>query len=193
VKPSDLLWGGAPAAPRKQAAVSVVISESSESNGQPASATSGLEVTSAVGASHGFLREAVILQTAEAYLVNPAGQKKRVVVLIDGGSDRSFIRKEVAEELNITSTGQECLTVHSFGGASRKHTSRRLPITLQSLQGDQVQLEVYEVLQVCGQVSVWPAAKFEEFLTAGARRSWDEFASCGQAAAVDVLIGADFC
>ena len=51
----------------------------------------------------------VLLKTATVFISGPAGTKK-AICLFDDGSQRSYIRKGLAEELCMEVAGRECLS-----------------------------------------------------------------------------------
>ena len=63
-------------------------------------------VTTALASSS----DAVILETATVHVIGPDGRKTRGILLIDGGSQRTWIKQGISKQLNL-----EKLTVEEIG------------------------------------------------------------------------------
>lgn len=75
----------------------------------------------------------VLLQTAKAHAVGPAGQKV-VHSLLDGGSQRSFINENTVKALKLPGIRQETFTLHIFGSATLVTTEHNtLKLVLQNI------------------------------------------------------------
>ena len=59
----------------------------------------------------------VLLKTATVLLRGPNGTRK-ILCFFDDGSQKSFIRKELADELNLEITGQDNLMISHFGSTT---------------------------------------------------------------------------
>ena len=96
--------------------------------------------------------EQTLLQTAKALLVGGGDQKVPVGVLLDSGSQRSYITKNVAESLALQGPS-EVLSVSMLGGESSQ--TKRMKIvsfSLTSVQGTDsmpVQMEALTIEKIC--------------------------------------------
>ena len=59
--------------------------------------------------------KSVIFQTANAYMGNTKGQRVRVKIMFDPGSDRSYVRKEICKHISLD-YHEEMLNVTGYGG-----------------------------------------------------------------------------
>lgn len=64
-------------------------------------------------------RDAVLLQTATVWIETPA-KRQLTRCLFDGGSQRSFVRKDIFQALNLPKIGEETLKLHTFGSECPK-------------------------------------------------------------------------
>ena len=56
----------------------------------------------------------VLIKTATVTIQGPTGEK-RAICLVDDGSQRSYIRRQLADELELDVVGQEALCIYAFG------------------------------------------------------------------------------
>lgn len=82
----------------------------SEKNTVPTEAT----VKSSLQVEGTKKRTRVLLQTAQAWV---RGREKRAMVrmLIDGGSQRTFVKKEVSQQMELRVLGEDTLKIMTFG------------------------------------------------------------------------------
>ena len=68
------------------------------------------------------ISEQVIMQTAQVDLVNPTNleSKHETRLLLDSGSQRSYILKELADKMNLKSSHKSFLTIYTFGTTKPK-------------------------------------------------------------------------
>ncbi|XP_037508931.1 uncharacterized protein LOC119385594 [Rhipicephalus sanguineus] len=93
----------------------------------------------------------VLLQTATVWASGTRGCVP-VRLLLDTGSQRTFIRKDLSQQLCLPSTGYEEMAVYTFGGSKhpRHYQCRRVNVTLCGRIGPiVVDLEALEVPEVC--------------------------------------------
>ena len=83
----------------------------------------------------------ILLQTARANVYKSGSPEKRVAVriLLDSGSQRTYVTSKVKESLGLTSNGQQTILVKTFG-STEENTE----------QGDVIQLTAYVVPFICG-------------------------------------------
>ncbi|XP_064468683.1 uncharacterized protein LOC135382942 [Ornithodoros turicata] len=93
----------------------------------------------------------VLLQTARAFAIGNTGTSL-VRVLFDTGSHRSYIRQDVATQLQCPVLGTESITVYTFGRSKTPTTyhCRRVALTLRSqYHPETITFEALEVPEVC--------------------------------------------
>lgn len=104
---------------------------------------------------------AVLLQTAQALVSNPdAPHKSRCVrIVLDCGSQRSYVTNQVAKELLLAPKGKHPLTIMTFGSSeeqSRICESVRLSLTLRN--GQTKQLMLFTVPLICEPLTCQPVS-----------------------------------
>ncbi|KAG0422066.1 hypothetical protein HPB47_002089 [Ixodes persulcatus] len=111
-------------------------------------------VTTAPTTSTGV--SSVLLQTTKAWATGTT-DSALVRVLLDTGSQRTFIKRESSERLRCPVLGTEELTIYTFGNTKRPthYRCRRVELTLQSQYStSKVTVEALEVLQADTEVGV---------------------------------------
>ena len=95
-------------------------------------------------------KDTVLLQTATVW-VETALQSKITRCLLDGGSQRSFIRQDISRALNLPVLGEETINVFTFGTETAKRmTCRRVRAKLRGIRsGQDVEIEMLETPEVC--------------------------------------------
>lgn len=76
-------------------------------------------------------------------------------ILLDGGSQRSFIKTDVSRKLGCELVGQETLTVGVFGGKETPETLNRVCVYMRSLTTNYC-LEALEIDSICHQLLPFP-------------------------------------
>jgi len=89
--------------------------------------------------------QAVLLQTAQALVFNPTAPQmsRHVRMVLDCGSQRSYITDQVVKELSLVPEGEQSLTIMTFGSSeerSRVCKSVRLDLALKNGQMKQLTL-----------------------------------------------------
>ncbi|XP_049272070.1 uncharacterized protein LOC125758673 [Rhipicephalus sanguineus] len=93
----------------------------------------------------------VLLQTATVWASGTRGCVP-VRLLLDTGSQRTFIRKDLSQQLCLPSTGYEEMDVYTFGGSKhpRHYQCRRVNVTLCArIEPIVVDVEALEMPEVC--------------------------------------------
>ena len=95
-----------------------------------------------------------LLQTALARLI-VKGKEMTVRVLLDSGSECSYIRKNIAEALDLQGPS-ELLSVTTLGGeTSETKRFQRVKFTLSPIKGDsKVEIEALSISKICN--PLWP-------------------------------------
>jgi hypothetical protein len=88
----------------------------STSDALPPSAAVDSPATSSTGVTTAAPTCPVLLQTAVVDAVGQTGAVKRIRILFDTGSDRTYVSSALARQLNCLPSGSDDLTVFAFGG-----------------------------------------------------------------------------
>ena len=96
--------------------------------------------------------QAILLQTAIAIAYNPTAPEKsrRVRIVFDSGSQRSYMREQVAKDLSLTSEDEKSLTIITFG-SKREQTRVCNLVRLGLTTKDEIskQLMLFTVPTIC--------------------------------------------
>lgn len=97
-----------------------------------------------------FEGNTVLLQTATVWIDAPQ-QSQLAKCLLDGGSQRSFIREDISRSLNLPVVGSEIIRLHVFGSVAHKRvTARKVKANLRNLKTNEaVLVELLETPTVC--------------------------------------------
>ncbi|XP_043203715.1 uncharacterized protein LOC122371441 [Amphibalanus amphitrite] len=101
-------------------------------------------------------KEQVLFQTARAVAVGPAG-KRNVRIILDTGSNQSFISTSLSRDLKCQRLGTQRRTISTFGGDRITHkTMNSVSIKLMNCSDPtkSVTLTAAETEQICGPVNV---------------------------------------
>lgn len=141
----------------------------------------------------GESRGTVLLQTVNANIGYSNGYMV-VQCLMDGGSQRSFIREEISKRLKLPVVGEETLNIYTFGiDTAVKTTMRRVKLSLKNACHPErsIDIEALETSTISGAVVQIPEAPLIETLkTRGlclANRTFKEDSNN-----ISILIGADY-
>ncbi|VDK45702.1 unnamed protein product, partial [Cylicostephanus goldi] len=87
----------------------------------------------------------VILLTGAVKIINAEGEAREVVVLLDTGSELSFIEEQLAEELNLPVVGTTSLELNTFGTPATKiKTCAITRLTLMDRNGTKHSVQLYK-------------------------------------------------
>eukprot|EP00117_Sycon_ciliatum_P013241 scpid32585/ scgid13978/ len=136
----------------------------------------------------------VLLQTAKAIVAPGLPVRDNgisVRVLFDGGSQRSFVTRDVQRRLDLKTGRQECLKVNAFGEGSGGDSGLRdvVNLTVQSTEGDPLQLECIVIESICAPVQNQHPAQAVQ--CCGALQGLTLADDSDGTATIDLLIGAD--
>ena len=127
-------------------------------NNEPLNATAvSEEKPEAKGAESSALyvssRDNILLQTAQAFITCDGKEKVRVRVIFDSGSQRSFICKNIKEQLSLPTVTTKPLLIKAFGGNrdNMKVTPHELvEFSLSSISGQfSTTMQAYAVSKIC--------------------------------------------
>ncbi|KAL3212451.1 hypothetical protein MRX96_035947 [Rhipicephalus microplus] len=99
-----------------------------------------------------------LLQTARAWTVGPH-KSTLVRLLLDGGSQRTFIHRKLSERLQLNVLGEEELKIYAFGDKSAitRTKARLVELWLQSqYDGKRARVEALEVPCICADIMAAP-------------------------------------
>lgn len=136
----------------------------------------------------------VLLQTIKAWIEGPAG-KKLVRCLLDGGSQRSFVRESLVKTLELPVLKKETLNLHTFGAECPVSTERNIvKLTLESVWNENQKIEIAAIgtPQICTAVMKVPGEHVQNKLKAKGLQLADVFSEDTNDSELSVLIGADY-
>lgn len=140
----------------------------------------------------------VLLQTATAVVRNPSFPKNQGVAraLLDGGSQISFVREDLARKLDLPIIGKETLDVYSFGeeNPTERKTNRVKLILENRLDPKQtVEIEAVEVPFICHGVPSMDSVEIKTIMNQKGLQLADESGkSEGTNSELQILIGGDY-
>ena len=83
----------------------------------------------------------MLLQTAKAMAVNDVNSKTaRVRILLDTGSQRTYITSQLKSKLNLSPVKSETLLLNTFG--DERYTKQQCDVVNLRLQGSQGEIEI---------------------------------------------------
>ena len=108
-------------------AVTATVS-SSLSDGSSATVTTATAGTAGPRPSRGV----ILMQTAQVLASGESGHARKVRVMFDSGSNQTFIRSDLARDIQCPSLGESNVSIQTFGGAT---LNQKLPIVQVALKG----------------------------------------------------------
>ncbi|XP_064648595.1 uncharacterized protein LOC135500858 [Lineus longissimus] len=96
-----------------------------------------VNVNSDKATEHWHINQTVLLETGHVTLKN---EERSVMagLMMDRGSMSSYIRREIAQKLNLRSKGAQSLYVNGFGGHSSKRVNQIVDVIIKTSDGDKV-------------------------------------------------------
>lgn len=130
-----------------------------------------------------------LLPTAKAKLIQD-GIKTDVRILIDSGSDHSYINQDIADSIGMQSEGpSKLMTICMHGGQSRTVRMRNFKFTLTALDGStSVDLSAWAVDKVCTPLAA-VSVDISKYQYLKGLKLADRFPR--QTANIDILLGSD--
>ena len=115
------------------------------------------------------------------------GSPQPVTVLLDGGSNASYITTRCAQRLKLKILDRVTLNVTTVGGKNRDYRSAIYEADLRTIEGKTVKVNMYELPKITGKIALLDRPVIEElfpdFDSDALRRTTEE---------VDLLIGTDY-
>ena len=138
--------------------------------------------------------QAVLLQTAQALAFNPEVPQKsqQVCIVLDCGSQRSYVTERLMKELSLNAQGEQPLTIMTFGSKEEKsQICKSARVGLLHKDGRAQQLRLLVVPLICEPLTYQPIS----FCRANFDHLYDldfaDLSNSSSCAAVDILIGSD--
>ena len=137
----------------------------------------------------------VLLQTARANIHNPADPQHTLEVrlLLDGGSQRSYVTERVRKLLTLEPKGEHQLSIAAFGSCREK--PKVCPIVnvgLMTKGNSIVHLSLFVVPMICEPLVTQPISTCIEENRHLASLDLADFADTSSNLEVDILIGSDY-
>ena len=136
---------------------------------------------------------AILLQTVKAIVMHPESPEQQTAarIILDGGSQRSYVTSAVLEKLRVTPNRQERLAINTFGGKGGKNSVLHdvAEVAIRCLDGSAITLEVIVVPSVCP-----PVQNQHPVTAAAAHDSLSQISLADNSdgsAHIDMLLGAD--
>ena len=169
-------------------------SSAQEQPKRSARSASGPSSTTAVTAATISTSGAILLQTARAQVHAIANKEVSLSarIILDGGSQRSYITSTVSDALQLQPSGQEMLTINGFGSSENGESVERSVVALgiKCIDGSSIMVSCIAIPSICPPI--------QQQYPLEAVRSCKEFKrlnladDCAGTAPVDILIGADY-
>lgn len=139
--------------------------------------------------------KAVLLQTARASVYNPAQPHRsiRVRVLLESGSQRSYISERAKGQLALQPTEEEHLCIAAFG--STREGPKVCPTVTIGMVGKgypHMQLSLYVVPMICEPLASQPIAACAKGNQHLASLELADYSESDQSLEVDILVGSDY-
>ena len=104
---------------------------------------------------------AILLQTAKVAAFNPSDPQasQLVRIVLDTGSQRSYITNSVKEKLSLVPDGEQCMSIMTFGSNKEKpQVCEFVKVGLTLRDGDSQQLTLLAVPMICEPLASQPIA-----------------------------------
>ncbi|XP_064482904.1 uncharacterized protein LOC135395738 [Ornithodoros turicata] len=137
----------------------------------------------------------ILLQTARATAsARPSSRRRLIRILLDGGSQRTFIRKDVSAKLHCSTSGYEELTIFALGRrANNENVSRRVKVALTPpLSAQSLELEALEIEDLCMGSLPIPDGNLIKELSQSNMTLADDTVHRLEIPGISILIGCDY-
>ena len=137
----------------------------------------------------------VLLQTARALVYNPSAPQStlEIRVVLDAGSQRSYVTRHVKNALKLKSKGEQCLSIATFG--SDKKDARNcevVKIGMRVKNGPDKELKLLTVPTICSSLTPQPIMLCVEKYHHLSWLDLADFTDGKTTMDIDMLIGADY-
>ena len=136
----------------------------------------------------------VLLQTAKAYVHKPDDLSCGMTIrlMLDGGSQRSYVMQRVREALGLESECAEEVQIRTFGSDSTiLQTVEMTRVAISRKNGEPVQVLFSTVPLICDPLSCQPIAYTKERYRHLANLDLADFSRVGDELQIDALVGSD--
>ena len=135
----------------------------------------------------------VLLMTASVYVKGTSPEMKKARILIDGGSQRSYIRSSLAKSIQARTVAKETLQIQSFGERSAKCELDLVNVNLFSRIDDfSSAFKLLSTSHLCSPLDNIPVGPWiTELQERGFILADETQAATGDGKAIDIIIGAD--
>ncbi|GBN42206.1 hypothetical protein AVEN_226626-1 [Araneus ventricosus] len=140
------------------------------------------EVLSALNKKYG---DSTFLQTFVAEINN-----KRVRGILDTGSSRSFVLKDIAEQLKLKPSAKEELLIYTFGSNGKKESFDIVDLNLRNIRNPQLSVNIKAA--VTDRITQGKVSVPSKFIKEIASEKGLTLADDGCSSDIDLLIGSDF-
>ena len=139
-------------------------------------------------------RMPVLLQTAKArvYNLDEPQRIKEIRILLDSGSQRSYVAKKVQDTLSLTTKSVETMLIKTFGSdQENKQTCDVVRLGMSLKNGGHLEMSLFAVPMICEPLSMQPIAYAEGRYPHLSGLELADFSHGNEDLEVDVLIGSD--
>ena len=136
----------------------------------------------------------VLLQTAQAYIYNPVNPYRGMTIrlMLDGGSQRSYITKKVQDVLKLESDRAEEVNIQTFGSDNaRTQTVEVVKAAISLKEGGTTNVLFSTVPLICEPLSCQPIAYTKQKYLHLAKLELADSSRVGEELQIDALIGSD--
>ena len=149
------------------------------------------KVTSSVNMCVGT-KNTVLLQTAKATVYNPGNSHRKMTIgiILDGGSQRSYVKERICDALNLPVAHSELLTINPFGSNTGIHQQCKVVnLCMGTMGSDDVTLSALCVPVISSPVQgQCPTQAMSSYSHLAGLTLADD---CEGEANIDILVGAD--
>ena len=139
--------------------------------------------------------KSVLLQTAQATTFNPDHPSKtsKVQIVLDTGSQRSYITENVKNQLTLSTVGKQCMTIATFGATKRDdRICESVRVGLRVKYGQVKVLTLFSVPRNCDPLTPHPLADTKEMYPHLSGQELADDSGDVRELQVDILIGSDY-
>ena len=140
------------------------------------------------------MNEQVIMQTALVEVMDPAETKSQVTrILMDTGSQRTYVTEEVARKLSVQPEGKEKLSIYTFGASKPKDiVTPVVTLVLKAKEGNTVLIKASVVPKISGEIQRKPVQLTNQFMIQRKYKLADTLPKTMESSTLGLLIGNDY-